>query len=57
MKLAEFNLDAMDGADKAWDAIHEWLDRYGIEISASDETQLHNEIWYMLKNVEAMNVR
>ena len=41
MKLAEFNLDAMDGADKAWDAIHEWLDRYGIEISATDECDLH----------------
>ena len=39
MKLAEFNLDAMDGADKAWDAIHEWLDRYGIEISATDEVR------------------
>lgn len=52
MKLAEFNLDAMDGADKAWDAIHEWLDRYGIEISATDECELHNEIHHILKNVE-----
>jgi len=52
MKLAEFNLDAMDGADKAWDAIHEWLDRYGIEISPTDECELHNEIHHMLKNIE-----
>ncbi len=57
MKLAEFNLDAMDGADKAWDAIHEWLDRYGIEISPTDECDLHNEIHHMLKNIEVKQVR
>ena len=38
------------------DAIHEWLDRYGIEISATDECELHKEIHHMLKNVEAKQV-
>ena len=52
MKLADSYIDAQEGALLAWDAIHEWLDRYGIEISATDECDLHNEIHHMLKNIE-----
>ena len=57
MNLTEHNLNPCDGADKAWDAIHEWLDSYGLSISATDENLLHMEIDHMLKQVQVIESR
>ena len=57
MKLAEFNLDAMDGADKAWDAIHEWLDRYRLEADSETEQIVYEGIMDALKRAELRELK
>ena len=37
MKLADSYIDPQEGALLAWDAIHEWLDRYRLEADSETE--------------------
>ena len=44
MKLADTFIDPQEGALLAWDAIHEWLDRYRLEADSETEQVVYEGI-------------
>lgn len=57
MKLADSYIDAQEGALLAWDAIHEWLDRYRLEADSETEQVIYEGILDALKRAELREIK
>ena len=52
MNLADSYIDPQEGALLAWDAIHEWLDRYRLEADSETEQVVYEGILEALKRAD-----
>ena len=57
MKLADSCIDPQEGALLAWDAIHEWLDRYRLEADSETEQVVYEGILDALKRAELRELK
>ena len=57
MKLADSYIDPQEGALLAWDAIHEWLDRYRLEADSETEQVVYESILETLKRAELRELK
>ena len=57
MKLADSYIDPQEGALLAWDAIHEWLDRYCLEADSETEQVVYEGIMDALKRADLIELK
>ena len=57
MKLADSYIDPQEGALLAWDAIHEWLDRYRLEADPETEQVVYEGIMDALKRADLIELK
>ena len=57
MKLADSYIDPQEGALLAWDAIHEWLDRYRLEADSETEQVVYEGIMDALKRADLIELK
>lgn len=57
MKLADTFIDPQEGALLAWDAIHEWLDRYRLEADSETEQIVYEGIIDALKRADLIELK
>jgi hypothetical protein len=57
MKLADSYIDPQEGALLAWDAIHEWLDRYRLEADSETEQIVYEGIMDALKRADLRELK
>jgi hypothetical protein len=57
MKLADSCIDPQEGALLAWDAIHEWLDRYRLEADSETEQVVYEGILDALKRADLRELK
>ena len=57
MKLADTFIDPQAGALLAQDAIHEWLDRYRLELDCESETVIYESILETLKRADLVELK
>ncbi len=57
MKLADSCIDPQEGALLAWDAIHEWLDRYRLEADSETEQIVYEGIMDALKRADLIELK
>ena len=55
MKLSEHCINELEGADTAWDAVHKWLDGYGVNVPPGTEEALHDAVWEILKSTDVVS--
>ena len=49
MTFTDTQLDSYEGADKAWDVLHEWMSSKGVELDSESENTLWNVIQEQLQ--------
>ncbi len=57
MKLLDSYIEPQEGADLAWDAIVEWLDRYRLELDSEAELVINECILHVLTHAELREIK